>query len=75
MATSISDIRRKNRGKDRISWVKDCRQENYYSQDKKNTIVISTESCIKRIKLSDLESKILIIRNLEYDCSLVISKN
>ena len=38
-------------------------------------IVISIESYIKKIKLSDLESKVLITGNLEYDYSLVISKN
>jgi len=38
-------------------------------------IVISIESYIKKIKLSDLESKVLITGNLEYDYYLVISKN
>ena len=37
--------------------------------------MVSIESYIERIKLSDLESRVLITGNLEYNCSLIVSKN
>ena len=37
--------------------------------------VILMKSCIKEIKLRNLESSVLVIRDLEDNCSLVISKN
>jgi len=54
--------------------VRDYRQESHYSQDRRDITVISIESHIKEIKLSDLGSGVSITRNLECDCSLVISK-
>ena len=42
---------------------------------RKNKVVVSIVSHIKRIKLSNLESKVLITENLECDYSLIISKN
>ena len=55
--------------------MRDYKQESHYSQDRKNVTIISMESYVKRIKLSNLESKVPTTRDLESNCSLIVSKN
>ena len=45
----------------------------YYNR--KDIIVVFIKFCIKRINYSNLENRILITRNLKYNCSLIVSKN
>ena len=55
--------------------MKNYKKENYSSQNKENIVVIPIDSYVKRIKFSDLGSKILITKDLECNCSLIVSKN
>ena len=42
---------------------------------KRDITMISIKSHTRRIKLSNLRSKVLITGNLKHDCSLVVSKD
>jgi len=55
--------------------MRDYIQEIYYSQNRKDIAIVSTESYIKKIKLSNLENKILIIGDLKCNCPLVFGKD
>ena len=55
--------------------MKNYEKENYGSHNKENIIVIPIDSYVKRIKFSDLGSKILITKDLKYNCPLIVSKN
>jgi len=55
--------------------MRDYIQEIYYSQNRKYIAIVSTESYIKKIKLSNLKSRILITGDLEYNYPLVFGKD
>ena len=49
--------------------------KSHCSQKRRNIAIVNTESFIKEIKLSNLKSSILITRDLEHNCSLVVCKD
>ena len=55
--------------------MRDCRQENYCFQGRENIIVVSMESYIEETKLRNLGSKVLIARDLESNCHLIVGEN
>jgi len=68
-------IKRKKRGRNEIPWMRDCRQENYCFQGRENITVVSMESYIEETKLRNLGSKVLIARDLESNCHLIVGEN
>jgi len=53
---------------ERQKWNPISKELHYCSQDRRNIAIVPIESCIERIRLSNLGNRVLITRDLEYDC-------